>query len=267
MRNESLDSSIKFPVVGLPKLKAAQLDQNNEMKLNPFILPKRSELMLIHNERMRIQEQMTREKMKNVFSIHEKGTSNFRNREGVIREIHSIKPIDEQPGFHHNLTAKKNLKRYSQAMAMGSEKLNIFETDPDELEDRLNVIKQENTLAQHSQSVAPKEAQTLDVANMPSKKSAHMAYLQDKIKQKESRKDFVNQSRDLLFLEISIRNKKEETEKLKEFIVTENEKLLEAKNSFKEDRDKFQKYVEQLALEAEKASRKTGKLEEIKSQK
>ena len=60
---------------------------------------------------------------------------------------------------------------------------------------------------------------------------------------------------------------KEETEKLKEFIVTENEKLVEAKNSFKEDRDKFQKYVEQLAFEAEKAKQETEKLVDLKQKK
>lgn len=254
-------------MIGLPKLKASKLEESSEMKLNPFIIPKKSELMLIHNERMRIQEQMTKEKMKNVFSIHEKGTSNFRNREGVIREIREIKALDELPGYRDNIAARKNLKRYSDAMAMGSEKLNIFETEPDELETKLEKIRNEASNPQHNRSVANPESQTLDVTNRSNKLQGSINYLKDKLKQKESRKDFVNQSRDLLFLEISIRNKKEETEKLKEFIVTENEKLVEAKNSFKEDRDKFQKYVEQLALEAEKASKKTGKLEEIKTQK
>ncbi len=206
MRTGSLDQPIKFPIVGLPKLKVPQLEDNSGMKLNPFVVPKRSEMLLIHNERMRIQEQLTKEKMKNVFSIHEKGTSNFRNREGVIREIHSIKPIDEQPGFHHNLAAKKNLKRYSQAMAMGSEKLNIFDADPDELEEKLNLIKQENSIAKNNQSLIPQESQTLDINDKTSKMNSNFNYLNDKHKQKEPRKDFVNQSRDLLFLEISIRN-------------------------------------------------------------
>ena len=64
-------------------------------------------------------------------------------------------------------------------------------------------------------------------------------YLKSQLEIKESRKEFVSQSRELFFMEISIRNKKEETEKLKEFINIENEKLIEAKNSFKEDSDKF----------------------------
>jgi len=223
--------------------------------------------MLINNERLRIQEQLTKDKMKNIFSVNEKGTSIYRNREGVIREIKSIKPLDEQPGFHHNLTAKKNLKRYSHAMAMGSERLNIFDNNPNELEEKLHLLKHENAITVHSRSVAHSEnPQTLDVTHRSSKWNANLNYLKNKMKVKESRKDFVNQSRDLLFLEISIRNKKEETEKLKEFIVTENEKLIEAKTSFKEDRDKFQKYVEQLALEADSAKQETEKLVEVKQQ-
>ena len=207
-RDESIEKALQLPIVGMPRLRASQIEKDKGMKLNPFIIPKNSELMLIHNERMRIQEQMTKEKMKNVFSIQEKGTSNFRNREGVIREIKSIKPIDEQPGFHQNITAKKNLKRYSQAMAMGSEKLNIFDNDPRELEDKLKMIKHESAVEAHSKSVAPVDnARTLDLTDRSNKFNTHLSFLNDKLKTKESRKDFVNQSRDLLFLEISIRNK------------------------------------------------------------
>jgi hypothetical protein len=82
------------------------------VKLNPFSIPRNTELMLINNERQRIQEQMTREKMKNIYKIHEKGTSNFRNRKGIIREINSIKPIEEHEGYAKSLALKRIPKRY-----------------------------------------------------------------------------------------------------------------------------------------------------------
>lgn len=98
-RAESIEVPFRLPAVGLPMLKSDRLVSDASMKLNPFIIPRNTELMLINNERQRIQEQMTREKIKNVFKIHEKGTFNFRNREGVIREINSILPVEEHPGY------------------------------------------------------------------------------------------------------------------------------------------------------------------------
>lgn len=111
------------------------------------------------------------------------------------------------------------------------------------------------------------EPSTVDILQKKPKWNANLNYLKNQLSLKESRKDFVTQSRELLFKEISIRNKKEETEKLKEFIDTENEKLIEAKNSFKEDSDKFQKYVEELTLKAEQAKLETEQLVEQKQRK
>ena len=69
---ENIEVPFRLPVVGLPMLKAERLLSKNSMNLNPFVIPKNTELMLINNERQRIQEQMTREKIKNVFKFHEK---------------------------------------------------------------------------------------------------------------------------------------------------------------------------------------------------
>jgi uncharacterized protein (UPF0305 family) len=109
----------------------------------------------------------------------------------------------------------------------------------------------------HTQSLAEQGPRTLDVQESKSKWNSNVTYLKQMLENRENRNDFVQNSRELLFKEISIRNKKEETEKLKEFIDTENEKLAEAKNSFKEDGDKFQKYVEELTLKAEQAKHET----------
>lgn len=56
-------------------VKSKQLSTSTTKNLNPFTIPKNTELMLIHNERQRIQDQMMKEKMKNLFTLHEKGTS------------------------------------------------------------------------------------------------------------------------------------------------------------------------------------------------
>lgn len=63
-RDGSIEVPLKLPSVGIPMLKAQKLLNDTSMKLNPFVIPKNTELMLINNERMRIQEQLTKEKMK-----------------------------------------------------------------------------------------------------------------------------------------------------------------------------------------------------------
>lgn len=226
-RSESLTTSFKLPHVGIPHLRAQELDEHTGHHRNPYSIPKRTELMLINNERMRIQEQMTREKMKNLYSVQNKGTSNFRNREGVIREIRSILPIDEQPGYQHSMTAKKNMKRYDQIVPSSGERLNIFEGDPQDIDSKLKLIERDNGVVPQNKSLVPTSdpTQTLDITNQSSKWNGNLNYLKNQLQIKETRKDFVLNSRELLFMEISIRNKKEETEKLKEFIDTENEKL------------------------------------------
>ena len=50
--------------------------------------------------------------------------------------------------------------------------------------------------------------------------------------ERETRVEFINNSRELLKKDISIREKREETEKMKELIQMEQEKLEDAQNSF-----------------------------------
>lgn len=53
-------------------------------------------------------------------------------------------------------------------------------------------------------------------------------------------------SRKILTSQISINDKNEETERLKEYIIMEKEKLEQAKKTFAEDSDKFAKYKKDL---------------------
>ena len=62
----------------------------------------------------------------------------------------------------------------------------------------------------------------------------------------ETSKDYVNKSRKILMKEISIQDKKEETKRLVEFIQMEQEKLAESKRTFDEDKEGYEKYLEQL---------------------
>ena len=62
--------------------------------------------------------------------------------------------------------------------------------------------------------------------------------------QKESIRDYITNGRKILLSQIAINDKNEETERLREFIIMEEEKLEEAKRTFDEDCEKFNKYLE-----------------------
>ena len=77
-------------------------------------------------------------------------------------------------------------------------------------------------------------------------KPGAIEYLARGREQRESTKDFVAHTRSILAAQIAISDKSEETERLKEYIVMEREKLEEARKTFEEDKDKFTKYMEDL---------------------
>lgn len=56
---------------------------------------------------------------------------------------------------------------------------------------------------------------------------------------------------------MAIEAKKDETLKLKEYLIMEHEKLDEAKRVFEEDQDKFHKYMGEMEVQAEKAKEST----------
>jgi SMC interacting uncharacterized protein involved in chromosome segregation len=70
-----------------------------------------------------------------------------------------------------------------------------------------------------------------------------------------------------LVSQICINDKTEETERLKEYIIMEREKLEEAKKTFDEDKDKFQKYMDDLNIRAEKTAEAVKSLTNEKNEK
>ena len=87
---------------------------------------------------------------------------------------------------------------------------------------------------------------TSTFALIDSQKPKAIEYLSKGREQKESVRDFVLNSRKILTSQIAINDKNEETERLKEYIIMEKEKLEQAKKTFAEDSDKFHKYKKDL---------------------
>lgn len=90
----------------------------------------------------------------------------------------------------------------------------------------------------------------------PLAKPKAIEYLKQHKEGKESVKDFVNFSRQILMSQISINTKNEENERLKEYILMEQEKLNEAKKFLEEDREKFQKLMDDQKHEADEIVKK-----------
>jgi hypothetical protein len=67
-------------------------------------------------------------------------------------------------------------------------------------------------------------------------------YISKTRQQKESVREFIQNSRQILMAQISINDKTEETELLKEYIIMEKEKLDEGRKTFQEDKDKYEKF-------------------------
>ena len=74
---------------------------------------------------------------------------------------------------------------------------------------------------------------------------------------KEKPKDTVLNIRSMFYTQLSIDNKREETLKLREYIIMEQEKLEEARKVFDEDKEKFHKYLTEMENQADIAKTAT----------
>ena len=70
-----------------------------------------------------------------------------------------------------------------------------------------------------------------------------MEYLKANDQGKESVKEFINVSRQILVSQIAINDKSEESTRLQQYISMEQEKLDLAKKQLEEDREKFEKMM------------------------
>lgn len=74
---------------------------------------------------------------------------------------------------------------------------------------------------------------------------------------KESMKDVITNIRSMFYTKMAIDAKHEETVKLKEYIMMDQEKIIEARIKFEEDCEKFTKYVRDVDHQTELAHKTT----------
>ena len=85
---------------------------------------------------------------------------------------------------------------------------------------------------------------------MPPKPKS-IEYLNKGRQQKETVRDFIDNSRKILMTQIAINNKTNETELLNEYIVMEKEKLDEGMKTFEEDTEKYKKFKMDLQAKSQ----------------
>lgn len=117
-----------------------------------------------------------------------------------------------------------------------------------------------------TRSVSSKSSQSLVPYQDPNRPKA-IDYLSKGREQKESVRDFITNARNILMSQIAINDKTEETERLKEYIIMEKEKLEEAKKTFEEDKDKFTKYMDDLTKKAGETAEEVKRLTAVKNEK
>lgn len=208
---------------------------------NPFAREGKSEQLLAAKEREREYRELTKGD-KESLRVFEKGIQTRQNRAGVIRDINGIKASKKfELGAAGALTVAQQMQ---QDEAASKKKLNIFDQQDAKTlkhETLARIGFMPDTLAMPEEQ----EDTTTDALSAEEKPKA-IEYLQKGREQKESVRDFVQNSRKILTSQIAINDKNEETERLREYIIMEKEKLEQAKKTFAEDSDKFHKYKKDL---------------------
>ena len=137
---------------------------------------------------------------------------------------------------------------------------------PNALEMKINALVDDKSNASFSDNESRMSSRSVVLANKNARQLA-LNYLKPNKDVSETSKEFVISSRQILMKEISIQDKKEETKRLIEFIQMEQEKLTESKRTFDEDKEGYERYLDQLRADVAYIEEEVKELTDIKNQK
>lgn len=185
--------------------------------------------------------------------IFQKGVQSKPDRTGSIRDVHGIHSSKESAQINHKqqdiiiMLNEMRKRKTKQAESANNEdnrenankqKINIFDTQDS------NILKHETLarLGYDEKALVPVDEKSDTVSLRSTTEGSTLGqrpkaieYLNKCRQQKESVRDFIDNSRKILMAGLSIIDKTEETELLKEYIIMEKEKLDEGKKTFQED--------------------------------
>ena len=225
----------RLPTLGLNQIKLEEFqdEDNNLFKIQP-----NTEKQLVARELEREFKDLNKFEKDNL-RIWEKGISTRIDRAGTIRCVNAI------PALKPDNDKKKGQgsRESEEAANANKQKLNIFDAQDSQ------VLKAETLarLGHDEKALVPADSESqlssaLSSAQSDAGKPKSIEYLNKGRQQKETVRDFIENSRKILMAQISINHKTEETELLKEYIVMEKDKLEESKKTFLEDKEKYEKF-------------------------
>lgn len=227
-----------------------------------FRVHKKTEHLLVARELEREFKDLKKFEKDNL-RIWEKGISTRIDRPGTIRVINNI------PAFKPDNEKKKGKggagtqsQDELQANAPNKQKLNIFDAQDSQ------VLKAETLqrLGHDEKALVPADTESQGSSVLSSHKSEtskpkSIEYLNKGRQQKETVKDFIDNSRKILMAQIAINQKKDETELLNEYIIMEKEKLDEGKKTFQDDKEKYEKFKMDLQAKSHQTEEEVRKVQ------
>ena len=245
----------RLPTLGLGKIRAEDFADDTA---NPFKVQDNTEKLLVMRELEREFKDMNRYE-KDSQRIFQKGVQSKPDRTGSIRDVQGIHGSKENAMINHkqqdiiimlNEMKKRKTKQTESANSeetrenANKQKINIFDTQD-------STILKHETLARlgyDEKALVPVDQKSDTVSLRSSNDRSTLCqrpkaieYLNKCRQQKETVRDFIENSRKISMAGLSIIDKTEETELLKEYIIMEKEKLDEGKKTFQEDQDIYEK--------------------------
>jgi hypothetical protein len=236
-----------FPSLGLNV-------KNKEKKLlkkfhNPFKVHKKDELLYMTREEERRNENFSKMKRENL-AIWEKG-STFPSRAGIIKAINSIPAAPDKPKAVSGIvqTVGKSAVPTIERLRMEEKVTELKSIEEEEQQSELPLVREDYTpLDLQTPQEQPQD--TVAVQQKP------LIYLQQTEK-RESVRDYLDNIRHILLAEMSINDKKEETQRIRELIKLKEDKLNLAKKQFESDVKRFTNYLDTIKRNAEEQTEKT----------
>ncbi|CDW91642.1 UNKNOWN [Stylonychia lemnae] len=226
-----------------------------KMKENPFKIFKETEKLLYNYENIkRVQEESYISPIQVPLQL-----KSHKNREGIVRDINDIEPLNQPVRLQNK---KKRMLKSQSAATLHNNQNNPNSTAIAVIDKTLDNSNAQLTF----QDMIDK----FDQQSMFSKKTklssklAALDILRRNNQFSETPKEFVTLTRDILRSNMSIQNINEESERLKDYIIMEQEKIREAKHQFDEDCQRFHDYLEQINF---KNSELNGEQEKLKKEK
>ena len=231
----------KLPSLGLSRYVAS--DFRDETR-NPFTVQTLTEKMLVMRELEREYGELNKYHNDGKL-IHEKPIQTRVDRCGALRRIKEIPHRRDE-----RLRQKQKGSAEVDDASQPQNKINIFDAQNsqqvnNDVLTKIGLNEQQASLVEETARSSISRA-----SSHASLRPKAIEYLKKRREQSETARDFIQSSRQILRSQISINDKTEETELLREYIIMEKEKLDEGQKTFQEDKDKYEKFKQSLAVQA-----------------